>query len=393
MNESNKKNIQKKPIKKNSSAKKNGKKKNLWEIHFPVSSMFLKKYSSMGKLIRRTILLIIAVIFIFSILLMNYSFSPIERINKTVVFDIPSGASFLESTEMLNKAGLIKNRLFFYSLAIIKRATKHLCAGEYEINTMMTPWTMINKLMRGEIKQYRVLIPEDLSMREIADRLSSQKLINKEIFFELAGDEDFLQSLDIKAESIEGYLFPDTYNFNRTMNTRRIMKKMVDRFREKVTPAMIQRANDLGLSTHEFITLASIIGKESGDDAEKPFISAVFHNRLRKKIRLQSDPTAVYDMESFDGKVLRSYLRRKSPYNTYVIKGLPPGPIANPGVTTLKATLNPAPVDYLYFVSKNDGTHFFSSSLVEHNKAVNRYVFNRNQQKQQLEYKSPDKKD
>jgi UPF0755 protein len=230
-------------------------------------------------------------------------------------------------------------------------------------------------------------------MREIADRLSSQKLINKEIFFELARDENFLQSLDIKAESIEGYLFPDTYNFNRTMNTRRIMKKMVDRFREKVTPAMIQRANDLGLSTHEFITLASIIGKESGDDAEKPFISAVFHNRLRKKIRLQSDPTAVYDMESFDGKVLRSYLRRKSPYNTYVVKGLPPGPIANPGVTSLKATLNPAPVDYLYFVSKNDGTHFFSSSLVEHNKAVNKYVFNKNQQKQQLEYKSPDKKD
>jgi UPF0755 protein len=393
MNESNKKNSQEKIIKKNNSAKKNERQKYSWKKKFPVFNILLKKFSSTRKSIRRGIIFLIAVIFIFSILLLNYSFSPIDRKNVNIVVDIPTGSSFWESTEILNKAGLIKNRFFFYSLAVIKRARRHICAGEYEINTMITPWTMMNKLVRGEIRQYPVLIPEDLSMQEIADRLDSKKLINKEIFFELARDKDFLESLNIKAESIEGYLFPDTYNFNRSMNTRRIMKRMVDRFWEKVPAAMIKRAEELGLSPHQFITLASIIGKESGDDAEKPLISAVFHNRLNKKMRLQSDPTAVYDMENFEGKVLRSHLRRKSPYNTYIVRGLPLGPIANPGVTSLKATLNPAPVDYLYFVSKKDGTHFFSSSLVEHNKAVNQYIYLKNKQKQKLNDQPSNKKD
>jgi UPF0755 protein len=199
--------------------------------------------------------------------------------------------------------------------------------------------------------------------------------------------------LNIKADSIEGYFFPDTYEFNRSMNTRQIMKKMVDTFWKKVTPGMIKRAGDLGLSLHQFITLSSLIGKEACNDSEKPKIAAVFYNRLKKRMRLQSDPTAVYDMDSFAGKVLRSHLKRKSPYNTYLIKGLPPGPIANPGLASLKATLEPAHVDYLYFVSKKDGTHHFSSSLAEHNQAVNRYKNIKDEKIQQLEEKSSDDED
>ena len=256
---------------------------------------------------------------------------------------------------------------------MIKNARQHICLGEYEINTLLTPLAMIDKLMRGEVKEHKVLIPEDFSMQEIVARLDSEKLINREIFFELARDKDFLKSLNINAESIEGYLFPDTYYFNRSMNTRQIMKRMVNRFWEKVTPEMIKKAQELGFNTQQFVTFASLIGKESGNDAEKPFISAVFRNRLKKKMRLQSDPTAVYDLDSFNGKVLRSHLKRNSPYNTYVIRGLPPGPIANPGLTSLQAALNPAPVKYLYFVSKKDGSHFFSASLNEHNQAVYRY--------------------
>ena len=209
--------------------------------------------------------------------------------------------------------------------------------------------------------------------------LIEYKLIDKEDFFELARDEEFLESLNIKAESIEGYLFPDTYYFNRSMSTRQIMKIMVDQFWKKVTPEMIKRAEELGFNTHQFVTFASIIGKESGNDAEKPMISAVFHNRIKKKMRLQSDPTAVYDLENFEGKVLRSHLRRNSPYNTYIIKGLPPGPIANPGLASLKAALYPAPVNYLYFVSKKDGSHYFSTSLAEHNQAINRYRYIKNE--------------
>jgi UPF0755 protein len=372
MNKSDKKNHNK-SIKKSDSTDINKRQEDAWIKRIFLFSFF-RKSSFAGRTIRRVILYLIAVFFVFCVFLLNYSISFIDKKNINVLVDIPTGSSFLEVTEILNQAGLVKHRIFFYSLTIIKNARRHIRAGEYEFNTSMTPIAMINKLIRGEIKEYIILIPEDFSMKEIADRLYSEKLINKEIFFELARDKDFLKSLNIKAESIEGYLFPDTYYFNRSMNTRQIMKKMVDRFWEKVTPEMIKKAQELGFNTHQFVTFASIIGKESGDDAEKPFIAAVFRNRLKKKMRLQSDPTAVYDMDSFNGKVLRSHLRRNSPYNTYVIRGLPPGPIANPGVTSLQATLNPAPANYLYFVSKKDGSHFFSDSLKEHNKAIYRYT-------------------
>lgn len=353
----------------------------------------MKKYFSTNKIISSGIIFLVAVIFIYIALVLNYSFSPIDKNNVTVVVDIPTGSSFWKSTEILDKAGLIKNRIFFYNLAVIKNARLNIRAGEYEINTLITPWQMINKLKRGDVKIYKIIVREDLSLREIAEILDKEKLINKEIFFDLASDKEFLKSLNIEAESIEGYLFPDTYYFNRSMNTRRIMKKMVDTFREKVTPAMIQKANSIGLNEQQFVAFASMIGKESGNNFEKPFIAAVFYNRIKKGMRLQSDPTAVYDMDRFEGKVLRSHLKRQSPYNTYLIKGLPPGPIANPGLDSLKATLNPAHVDYLYFVSKNDGTHYFSSSLVEHNQAVKRYINIKNKQIQQLKEQPPDDED
>jgi UPF0755 protein len=343
-----------------------------------LKKLFSSKFLKMPRLadsLRSYFILFVAVAVLFFILLMNYSTSPIDKKNVNVLVDIPTGSSFLKVTEILNQAGLIKSRVFFYSLTIIKNARRHIRAGEYEFNTSLTPAAMIDKLLRGEIKNYRVVIPEDLSLREIAAILDKDKLINKVDFFALARDEDFLESLGVKADSIEGYLFPETYYLDRSMSTRQIMKIMVNQFWKKVTPEMIKRAGGLGFNTHQFVAFASIIGKESGDDAEKPMISAVFHNRLRRKMRLQSDPTAVYDLNNFEGKILRSHLRRNSPYNTYMIRGLPPGPIANPGLASLKAALNPAPVNYLYFVSKKDGSHFFSPSLDVHKQAINRYRY------------------
>jgi len=334
--------------------------------------------------ISRTVVISFAAIALFFVLLINYSTSSIDKRNANVIVDIPTGSSFLKVTEILNQAGLVKNRVFFYSLAIMKRAVRSIRAGEYEFNTSLTPAAIINKLLHGEIKIHKVVIREDLSMREIAAVLDKEKLINKEIFFELATDEEFLESLGVEADSIEGYLFPDTYFLDRSMSTRQIMKIMVNQFWEKITPEMIKRARNMKLDVHQLVTFASIIGKETGDDAEKSMISAVFHNRLKKKMRLQSDPTSVYDLNNFEGKILRSHLKRKSPYNTYVTRGLPPGPIANPGLSSLKAALYPAPVKHLYFVSKNDGSHFFSTSLVEHNKAINRYRCSNNESVQQL---------
>jgi len=334
--------------------------------------------------ISRSVIIIFAVVILFFALLLNYSTSSIDKKNMNVLVDIPTGSSFLKVTEILNQAGLIKSHVFFYSLTIIKKARRHIRAGEYEFNTSLTPSAMIDKLLHGEIKIHEVIIREDLSLREIAAILDKEKLINKEDFFELASDEDFLESLNIKADSIEGYLFPETYFLDRSMSTRQIMKIMVSQFWKKVTPEMIKRAEDLRFNVHQLVTFASLIGKESGDDAEKPMISAVFHNRLRKKMRIQSDPTAVYDLDNFEGKILRSHLRRNSRYNTYVIKGLPPGPIANPGLTSLKAVLYPTDVNYLYFVSKKDGTHFFSNSLAEHNQAIKRYQYINNESIHQL---------
>src|ERR1035437_932776 len=312
--------------------------------------------------------------------LINYSSTPINpngNKDTVVLVDIPTGSSFYKATEIINKAGLIKSRFLFYCLALTKRATRSIRAGEYEFSDSMTPGVVIDKLLRGEIKLYRITIPEDFTTKEIAERLVEFKLIDEETFLELAVDRDFLNTLGIKAKSIEGYLFPNTYYFDRSMSTRQIMRIMASEFRKRVTPEMEKRAEELGFDVNQFVTFASIVGKESGNQPEKPIISAVFHNRLKKRMPLQSDPTAVYDLEDFSGKIRRSHLKRKSPYNTYIIRGLPPGPIANPGIDSLNATLNPAKVNYLYFVSKKDGSHYFSSSLDMHNQATNRYRNNK----------------
>jgi UPF0755 protein len=215
-----------------------------------------------------------------------------------------------------------------------------------------------------------VTIHEDYSLKQVAERLKKYKLIHEDAFFQLAERKEFLSSLGIRGDSIEGYLFPDTYFFNRSMTTRQIMRIMVERFWSKISPEMINQAAEKGLNTHQFVTFASLVGKESGYSAEKPMIAAVFYNRLKKGIPLQSDPTTVYDLKDFNGKILRRHYKRESPYNTYIIRGLPPGPIANPGLDSFQAVLRPADVNYLYFVSQKDGTHFFSSSLVAHNDAI-----------------------
>jgi UPF0755 protein len=202
-------------------------------------------------------------------------------------------------------------------------------------------------------------------------------LVDEKAFMNLASDSKFLRSLNIHSSFIEGYLYPDTYLFDRSMGTREIIQIMVDRFWKAMTPEMQKRADELGMSLHKVVTLASIIGKESGYKDEKALISAVFHNRLKKGMKLQSDPTAVYDLGTFNGSITRTHLRRETPYNTYHINGLPPSPIGNPAVDSMQAALYPAPVNYLYFVSNNNGSHNFSSNLKDHNKAVLRYQIER----------------
>lgn len=309
--------------------------------------------------------------------LVTYGGTPVSKGRASYTIDIPRGASFLEIVDILDATGLIKHRLLFCLLAVSQRAAGRMKAGEYEFTEAMTPLEIINKMIRGDIKGYRVTLPEDLNLREIAARLAAYKLVDEKRFMTLAADRDFLNSLGIQASSLEGYLFPDTYLLDRSIETRGIIKIMVDQFWKKVTPQMLSQARTLGFTTQEFVTLASLIGKESGDKGEKPLISAVFHNRLKKGMKLQSDPTAVYDVSNFCGVITRKDLLNNTPHNTYRINGLPPTPIANPGLDSLQAALHPAPVDYLFFVSKNNGTHSFSSNLAAHCQAISRYRDNK----------------
>jgi UPF0755 protein len=306
-----------------------------------------------------------------------YAVSPTDRRNENVTVDIPKGTSFLRSVDLLKDAGLIKNKYLFYALVIARNAQGNIRAGEYELSTSMSPLDIINKLVKGDIISYKVTIPEDFTVAEIAARLASYKLVDEKAFVSLAGDAKFVASLGIEGRSAEGYLYPDTYLFDKTMGAKYIIKIMVDQFWKTFTRDMQERAEDLGMTIPQVVTLASIIGKESGLKDEKPLVSAVFHNRLKKRMRLQSDPTAVYDLKSITKDNKRKHLQKNTPYNTYVISGLPPGPIANPAIDSLQAAIYPASVNYLYFVSNNDGSHNFSSSLVAHNRAVLKYQIDR----------------
>jgi len=341
-------------------------------------SLKISKWAANNR--RKTILVLVAIALLAGISLYRYAGAPVNPALAAGTVDIPKGAGFFRITQILHEAGFVRNRPFFWSLAVAKGKTMQIRAGEYEFTGAMSPLEILAKLVRGEIKDYKVLLPEDLTVSEVAKRLLEDKLVNEKEFMDLAADRDFLASLGIEADSIEGYLYPNTYRFDRSMTTREVVRIIVRHFWKEITPEMSERAQALGLSLNEWVTLASIIGKESGNGEEKPLISAVFHNRLKRGMKLQSDPTAVYHLERAGTPVktvLRSHLLQDTPHNTYRISGLPPSPIANPGLDSLRAALYPARVGYLYFVSTNEGTHHFSSSLEEHNRAVAKYQINK----------------
>ena len=329
---------------------------------------------------RKTLTLCIMVALLIGVAFARYAASPINPSFTLKTVNIPKGVSFFQITEILNEAGLAENRLFFWVLAYAKGSTKSIRAGEYELSGSMSPSKIIEKLVRGEIKSYTVTLTEDITLNEAARKLAALKLINEEEFAALATDKSFLDSLGIEGDSIEGYLFPETYQFNRSMTTKEVILVIVRQFWMEITPEMRKEAEKIGLTLNQWVTLASLIGKETGKKDEKTLISAVFHNRLARGMKLQSDPTAVYHLEQQGAPVktiLRKHLAADSPYNTYRIPGLPPGPIANPGRDSLLAALYPERVGYLYFVSTNDGSHHFSNSLEKHNQAVSKYQINR----------------
>jgi len=297
--------------------------------------------------------------------------------DETLTVYIPRGAPFAQVVNILEQNGLVRSRLFFRALGYFYSAPKQIKAGEYEFTRAMTPGEILKKLVDGDVKKHPIVVPEGFTVRKIAARLAAEGIVEEKEFLRLARDRNMLASLNIPGPSAEGFLFPDTYNFERGLDAAAILQKMAGQFRAKVTAEMIARAGAQGFTLVQWVTLASIIEKETGLKSEMPLVAAVFRNRLQKKMPLQSDPTVIYGIEDFDGNLTRRHLERQNPYNSYLNRGLPPGPICSPGLDALQAALNPAPVAYLYFVSRNDGTHQFSESLSEHSRAVRKFQINR----------------
>ena len=294
------------------------------------------------------------------------------------LFTLLPGQGLKQTAKALEREGLISDTLRFTILVRLEKKDKLLKAGEYFLSTAMSPREILGQVVAGRVHLYRVTIPEGYNMVQIADAVAAAGLADKEAFLATIRDPDTTHALGIPADTLEGYLFPDTYYFPRGLDSHAIAATMVKQFRAAFKPTWKERAHGMGMSIHEVVTMASIIEKETGAPEERPLIASVFHNRLKKGMRLETDPTVIYGIEDFDGNIKRKHLQTYTPYNTYKIKGLPPGPIASPGALAIEAVLYPAESDYLYFVSRKDGTHQFSKTIQEHNAAVRRYILRKN---------------
>ena len=292
--------------------------------------------------------------------------------------DIPQGSSVQAIAGKLAEAGVIRATALFKAVVRVKGAAGKLRAGPYEFPAGTTMLAAIDKLERGDVRQWPFTIIEGWTAKEIAAALAGQPFLADEgvpaEFLRLASDKVFMAEVGVSgAPGLEGYLFPDTYFLTRPTTAASLIRRLVARFRDVWSSMGAKSGEAAKLSDEELLTLASVVEKETGDGGERPLVASVFYNRLRDGMPLQSDPTIIYGLKDYDGNIRRSDISNPHPYNTYVHAGLPPGPICNPGRASISAVFNPARSDYLYFVSRKDGTHEFSRTLSDHNQAVRRY--------------------
>jgi UPF0755 protein len=306
-----------------------------------------------------------------------YSGKPVSAEYVKQVVIVEPGQKFKSLSQILHQKGVISHPVKFRLFSRIKGYDKHIKAGEYVLSSAMTPKKILQILVTGRVRLHRITIPEGHNLRQVAQAVSQAGLGTQTDFFNAATNADLVRSKGIDAQTFEGYLFPDTYYFTKDASPEKIISSMVKRFWSVFKPEWKNRAKTLGLTIHQVVTLASIIEKETGAAVERPIISSVFHNRLKRGIRLESDPTVIYGIEDFNGNLTRRDLSEDTLYNTYRIKGLPPGPIANAGIEAIEAALYPAATRFLYFVSKKDNTHQFSTNLKDHDRAVQKYQLGR----------------
>ncbi|HMK50292.1 MAG TPA: endolytic transglycosylase MltG [Thermodesulfovibrionales bacterium] len=300
-------------------------------------------------------------------------FLPLPIGNKNIEVQIPKGSTFRQAADVFASEHLLRNKILFLVIGRLTGIDRRIRAGYYSLYSSMNLLDLLGVLRKGQIIEYEVTVVEGDSLREVAEKLSDKNIVSREDFLGLSKDTEFLKSFDISAPSLEGYLYPETYKIPKGMDPREAVGMMINKMRERYSVQLRERAKEVGLSEREVLTLASIVEKEAVADEERPLISAVYLNRLKKGMLLQADPTAIYGVKSSKEKITHNDLLKDTPYNTYVHKGLPPGPIASPGIKSITAALYPAKVRYLFFVSNNDGTHHFSVSAEEHLAAVREY--------------------
>jgi UPF0755 protein len=302
-----------------------------------------------------------------------YSSSPGDG-SKQVDFVIESGAGSIIVTNKLYEEKLIKSRTYFKFMLRLTGNDGKIKRGIYVLNDGMSPGQIIDIITSGRTKTIKVVIPEGYNNRQIGSLLAEKKLFkSKDEFLDYTSDHKLLKKYHIPAKTVEGYLFPETYNFPVGFNKKKIVKLMVEQFIKKVEKINNFPKNPKKI--HKIIILASIVEREAKIKSELPKIAGVFTNRLKENYPLESCATIQYLFDKPKKKLFYHDLERKSPYNTYINKGLPPGPISNPGFNAIEATVHPMETKYKYFVVKGDGSHHFSTTFAEHNKAKKKYLY------------------
>jgi len=331
---------------------------------------------SRKKIIVFTLTLLVLVGILFSASFWFYMLDPTQNGNPDQIFIVPDGSTLSKVAEGLESKVLIKSNEPFLFWAKLMGYSRNIKAGEYRLNAHMSPLNILEVMSKGSIVTPPVTIPEGYNRMQIGALLEDKGLADKKKFISLTGSPDVARAYGFSGPDLEGYLYPDTYQFSRGLSEETIVDVMVRHFLD-VSASFRDRIKASGMTLEQVVILASIVEKETGSAEERPIIASVFLNRLKKRIRLETDPTVIYGIKNFDGNLKKKDLNQYTPYNTYVIRGLPPGAIANPGREAIRAVLYPADTSYLYFVSKNDGTHHFSETLSEHNRAVRKYQKNR----------------
>ncbi len=321
----------------------------------------------------RTISITLPVVIVLAFLTLYFTkqFSaPLDPSGGEEIVMVDKGRSVKEIGRLLEGRGIIKSRRAFSLMARLKGQTHNLKAGEYKLSSAMSLSEILYALKEGKVHYHKVTVPEGFTLVEIARALEKEGLATAQEFMAVATSQTVISGLEIEAESLEGYLFPETYYFTYDTSSREIVDTMIGGLEKNYESAFHLREKELSMSKHQILTLASIIEEEAKKEDERSLISGVFHNRLKRGMLLQADPTIRYAMGGFKGPIEAKMLKTPSPYNTYLHAGLPPGPISNPGLPSIRAALYPAPTSYLYFVALEDGTHKFSNTLKEHNRTV-----------------------